>query len=70
MKIDSPTNFSSQANAYLALLSKSFDQEILEKVEMLAFDLHKAWCSNKQVFICGNGGSAANAQHLSAELVV
>lgn len=36
-----------------------------EKVEKLAFDLHTCWEREQQVFLCGNGGSAANAIHLA-----
>lgn len=34
-------------------------------VEKLALDLRHAWLNKKQVFICGNGGSAGNAIHLA-----
>lgn len=36
-----------------------------EAVELLAVDLRERWESNHQVFLCGNGGSAANAIHLA-----
>ncbi len=36
-----------------------------EKVEELAFDLQTCWERGRQVFLCGNGGSAANAIHLA-----
>ena len=29
----------------------------------------EALTSNKKILICGNGGSAADAQHIAAELV-
>jgi D-sedoheptulose 7-phosphate isomerase len=32
--------------------------------------IYKTLKNNKKVFICGNGGSAADAQHLSAEFLV
>ncbi|WP_440679475.1 D-sedoheptulose-7-phosphate isomerase [Candidatus Pelagibacter sp. HIMB1517] len=32
--------------------------------------IHKTLRSKKKVFICGNGGSAADAQHLAAEFLV
>jgi D-sedoheptulose 7-phosphate isomerase len=32
--------------------------------------IYKSLKENKKVFICGNGGSAADAQHLSAEFLV
>jgi D-sedoheptulose 7-phosphate isomerase len=35
----------------------------------LAEHLSKAFTNNKKLLICGNGGSAADAQHLAAEFV-
>lgn len=34
-------------------------------VAALAADMKKCWLDKKQVFICGNGGSAGNAIHLA-----
>jgi D-sedoheptulose 7-phosphate isomerase len=34
-------------------------------IATLAHDMKKCWVSKKQVFICGNGGSAGNATHLA-----
>lgn len=33
-------------------------------VEKLAQDMSSCWQAKRQVFLCGNGGSAANAMHL------
>lgn len=33
-------------------------------VEKLAQDMRSCWQARRQVFLCGNGGSAANAMHL------
>ena len=33
-------------------------------VAQLARDMHKCWATGQQVFFCGNGGSAGNANHL------
>ena len=35
----------------------------------LANDLIECWRTGRQVFICGNGGSAANAMHLANDLL-
>jgi D-sedoheptulose 7-phosphate isomerase len=43
-----------------------FDNKILKIIQIL----NLKFSGNKQVFICGNGGSAADAQHLSAEFLV
>jgi len=51
-------------------------QDITEKlhalvpaIETIASRLIEATAQNKTIFWCGNGGSAADAQHLAAELV-
>ncbi len=38
-------------------------------VAQLGKELQNAWAHNKQVFICGNGGSAANAIHIANDLM-
>jgi D-sedoheptulose 7-phosphate isomerase len=35
----------------------------------LAEELRECWRSGRQVFLCGNGGSAGNASHLANDLV-
>lgn len=43
------------------------DQEMLDKVEAAARAITSAYQQGKKVLFCGNGGSAADAQHLAAE---
>jgi D-sedoheptulose 7-phosphate isomerase len=50
----------------LDLVWKSIDHYQVEKLE---YDLLTAWKNEKSVFICGNGGSAANANHLANDLL-
>jgi D-sedoheptulose 7-phosphate isomerase len=38
-------------------------------VEALAADMVSCWTARRQVFICGNGGSAGNAVHLANDFV-
>jgi D-sedoheptulose 7-phosphate isomerase len=38
-------------------------------VTRLAQAVRSAWAENRQVFLCGNGGSAANAIHLCNDLI-
>ena len=38
-------------------------------VETLAESLDSAWQDGKQIFLCGNGGSAANALHIANDLL-
>jgi len=60
-----PSHFAIQAGAYLKQLQESFSAEILESVESLAKELLQAWIEGRHVYICGNGGSAANAIHMA-----
>ena len=39
-------------------------------VTRLAQELRECWTSGRQVFICGNGGSAGNAIHLANDSYV
>ena len=50
----------------LSQLLKEFDWQ---PVEQLAQDLFACWDLRRQVFLCGNGGSAGNAIHLANDLL-
>mgnify|MGYP001360254143 CR=1 FL=1 len=62
-------DFSKSAHSYLSLLANSFTEKIVSEIETLADDLQKAWDKGNKVFICGNGGSAANAIHISNDFI-
>jgi len=51
--------------SYVARLTAALDSDVMGKVKMLADALQEAWENRRQVFICGNGGSAGNAIHLA-----
>lgn len=53
---------------YTSLLTEVMEKLEFEKIHTLAVALCNAWKENRQVFICGNGGSAANAMHLANDL--
>jgi D-sedoheptulose 7-phosphate isomerase len=63
-----PNSFAINAENYLQQLNSCFQPNIIAAVETLAHDLHQAWIEGGQVFICGNGGSAANALHMANDL--
>lgn len=44
------------------------DQELLASIKKAAEACIEAFKNDKKVLFCGNGGSAADAQHISAEL--
>ena len=53
---------------YLATSRRALDTLNLGEVQRLAEDLRAAWEEGRQVFLCGNGGSAANAIHIANDL--
>ncbi len=44
------------------------DEKLLGEIKRIADALTKAFRKKKKVLLCGNGGSAADAQHIAAEL--
>jgi D-sedoheptulose 7-phosphate isomerase len=44
------------------------DKEILKTIEKVSKEIINAFKNQKKVLLCGNGGSAADAQHIAAEL--
>ena len=44
------------------------DSELLSRVDLLANQMTDSLKKGGKIYFCGNGGSAADAQHLSAEL--
>lgn len=59
------TQFETTTRGYLKNLFECFDDDNIKGIEDLAQSLHEAWLSEKSVYICGNGGSAANAIHMA-----
>lgn len=45
------------------------DKTLLDNIEEIAKLGIEAYSKNKKIMFCGNGGSAADSQHLAAELV-
>jgi len=62
------SSFALAAGTYLRRLQSCFSPEVLQAVETLAKELRQAWIEGRNVYICGNGGSAANAIHLANDL--
>jgi D-sedoheptulose 7-phosphate isomerase len=59
------SSFGLRARDYLDRLNSCFSGVILDQIETMAHDLRAAWVEGRQVYICGNGGSAANAMHMA-----
>ena len=54
---------------HLEVLQKLMDSDLPEKLETCAKYIEKALAEGHKVLFCGNGGSAADSQHLAAEFV-
>lgn len=44
------------------------DNMLLDEIKAVATACSDSLCQGKRIYFCGNGGSAADAQHLAAEL--
>jgi D-sedoheptulose 7-phosphate isomerase len=55
--------------SYLADIKQICDSISVSDIESVIEILFKAWQDNKQVFICGNGGSASTASHMTCDLL-
>lgn len=53
---------------YINRISYQLKHANISSVLSLARSLQQAWEEDRQVFICGNGGSAANAIHITNDL--
>ncbi|MBI5195192.1 MAG: SIS domain-containing protein [Nitrospirae bacterium] len=52
-------------NKYRSNLIEVFQKADIQRMNILAESLLEVWQNKKQVFLCGNGGSAANAMHIA-----
>ena len=50
-------------------VEKSFSKAQLEICEAIAREIMKAFQNGNKLLLCGNGGSAADAQHIAAEFI-
>ena len=58
-----------KANNYIKSINSIWDRIDWGRVKTLSKDLSSAWKSGTRVFICGNGGSASNANHLANDFL-
>lgn len=56
-------------NKYKEQLDAAFNKNIIKKTNFLAESLEKTWDSKNNIFICGNGGSAGNANHIANDFI-
>lgn len=55
-------------DGYFEELKKTLEEISLEKVEKVVEIIYEAYLKGRQVFIMGNGGSAATASHFACDL--
>ena len=54
---------------YKKNLKTILDQLLSEEIKNLVHCLEDCWKNEKNIFICGNGGSAGNANHIANDLL-
>lgn len=54
---------------YVSKLSYALSLDAMEQIPVLAQALELAWRQRRCIYICGNGGSAANAIHLANDFI-
>ena len=54
---------------YADRLNKALAEAPWQPIEALARELLDCWKTRRQVFLCGNGGSAGNAMHLANDML-
>lgn len=69
LKIFSNEVFHGFVSGYIADLNACFSPDINSRIYELANSLLQAWEDNRNVFLCGNGGSAANAVHIANDFI-
>lgn len=57
-----------QFKEYASEVKETLDQLPWQKLQQVVDILRTAWLTNKQVFVMGNGGSAATASHMACDL--
>ncbi len=56
-------------NEHRTAVEKSFDQDSLEALELITREILKSLKTGGKILLCGNGGSAADSQHIAAEFI-
>ena len=70
LKKDKKSIVKAQIESSIGLKEKIKSEEFLEKIVRLADELTDCIRSGGKILLCGNGGSAADCQHIAGELVV
>ena len=54
---------------YRSKLEKVWRHLVYKNIILVANELQSAWSEGRNLFLCGNGGSAANANHIANDLI-
>ena len=69
-KLSSKQNlFEAIFNQHREAIDKSFSVPQLEVLDQIATEIAGALREGRKLFLCGNGGSAADSQHIAAEFI-
>lgn len=68
--VDLLSRIKKSVNAHYKMMEQILDDKrLLDEISVVSQKIINLYQNNGQLFLCGNGGSAADAQHISAELV-
>lgn len=62
-------NYKNNVEIYKKNLKEVLDKYSTKNFEILVNLIEDCWKKNKNIFICGNGGSAGNANHIANDLL-
>ena len=62
-------NIAEQLSTYRTSLEKHLSSLDIKSISKLADALHDCFTSGRQLFVCGNGGSGSNANHIANDLI-
>ncbi len=62
-------SFKSIITEHEQALASSFDSGRLAVLEAMVREVLQAFKAGKKILLCGNGGSAADSQHIAAEFI-
>ena len=62
-------NFNNSIYCYINKLKDCFNDDLIDAIFELNKELKEAWVNNRNIYLCGNGGSGANANHIANDLL-
>ena len=63
------TKFNNSIYSYINKLKDCFNDDLTNSISELTNELKEAWVDNRNIYLCGNGGSGANANHIANDLL-